>query len=164
MSEYKEIPLGKSSHVVLVDAVFYVWLMQWKWCAARRGDKIYATTNIIDAAGHRTQMLMHRLILGLKPKDGRFGDHKDPNNTLDNRLSNLRIATPKQNTHNVRMHKDNKSGLKGVSWSTAMNRWGAHIYLNGKQTSLGYFVDKFEAHQAYCKAATAYFGEFARVA
>ena len=61
-----------------------------------------------------------------------------------------------------RIRKDNKSGFKGVTWSTAANKWAASITINGKRKHLGTFASAKEAHNAYCRAAENAFGEFAR--
>lgn len=68
----------------------------------------------------------------------------------DNRIGNLRDVTSSENNQNQRKScANNKSGLLGVSWYKAMNKWNAQIELDGKRTHLGYFTDKHEAHNAY---------------
>ena len=52
--------------------------------------------------------------------------------------------------------------MKGVS--RARGRWRARIKTYGREVELGRFDTKEEAHAAYCRAATEYFGEFARFA
>jgi hypothetical protein len=80
----------------------------------------------------------------------------------DNRICNLRLATDSQNSHNVGVKTNNKSGFKGVSFSREKNKWRAAIALKGKTFFLGYYKTPEEAHAAYCAAATKYHGEFAR--
>lgn len=82
----------------------------------------------------------------------------------DNRLSNLRLATPSQNQANRRRSVSNRAGLKGVSFFKPAKRWYAQITVNRRNIHLGYFDDPQEAHAAYCQAAEKYFGEFARFA
>lgn len=81
----------------------------------------------------------------------------------DNRLCNLREATRSQNHGNMRRHKDNRSGYKGVTWSEPRQKWVAQIYVNGKQRNLGGFVCKEDAAKAYAEAARATHGGFARI-
>lgn len=50
-------------------------------------------------------------------------------------------------------HKRNKSGHRGVSWSTKNKRWVAQIYINGKQNYLGSFINIDDAINAYECAA-----------
>lgn len=74
----------------------------------------------------------------------------------DNRICNLREATPKQNSENASLRKDNKSGYRGVRWYAQLNKWRAQISQNNKTVHLGLFDDKQEAHAAYVKAAAIY--------
>jgi hypothetical protein len=81
----------------------------------------------------------------------------------DNRISNLRICTPIQNGQNKGKYKNNKSGFKGVYLSSSpriKRPWRARIVVNKKAINLGSYFTKFEAHQAYEKAAREHFGEF----
>lgn len=87
-------------------------------------------------------------------------DHHN-RNTLDDCIDNLRLATGQQNQANRKKSKSNKSGYKGVSWDAARGKWVAQIRLGARNKFLGNFTDPREAHQAYCKAATQAFGEFA---
>ncbi|TVX85646.1 AP2 domain-containing protein [Paenibacillus agilis] len=56
----------------------------------------------------------------------------------------------------AKLHKDNKSGIKGVRWNESRQKWTAHIGYKGKQVSLGYFVEKEEAIEARRKAEDKY--------
>lgn len=71
----------------------------------------------------------------------------------NNRLENLRLATPKENQHNQRKaQSSNKTGLLGVSWYKSKSKYVARIAINGEVKYLGCFTDKHEAHQAYLQA------------
>jgi hypothetical protein len=75
------------------------------------------------------------------------------NNKLDNRLVNLQLISQRENSS-----KDKKGGTSkyvGVR-SSAINKWRAEIYINGKLKHLGYFTDEYEAHLAYQKALKMY--------
>lgn len=72
----------------------------------------------------------------------------------DNRIANLREATEPENSQNVKAHRDNSSGLLGVSWRKSRGKWRASIGIDGSHKHLGYFDSKHEAHEAY-KAAKA---------
>lgn len=98
-----------------------------------------------------------------------FGTGKDPGSltvdhinrdSLDNRFKNLRLATSGQQNRNRGSSSRNKSGIKGVSWDKARNKWVSQIQCDGKERTLGRFVTKEEAAEVYQKAATALFGEF----
>lgn len=57
----------------------------------------------------------------------------------DNRLTNLRLATPKLNAENASIRSDNKSGEKGVSWHRKSNSWVAQISNHRKVIHIGCF-------------------------
>ena len=158
------IPLTQGQFAI-VDARDYEWLKQWKWFAvwAESTKSFYAARHPTMVRGKRGPMIfMHRQILGLKQGDKRQGDHKESGSTLDNRRSNLRIATPSQNVHNSRTPSDNKSGYKGVSFNQQMNKWVAYITVRGQHFHLGYHTTIETARAAYRAAALEHLGEFAR--
>jgi hypothetical protein len=70
-------------------------------------------------------------------------------NSLDNRWSNLRDATPNVNLCNTRLFKHNTSGYRGVSFNRACNRWQAHFKWQHKSHYLGLFATPEEAACAY---------------
>ena len=71
-------------------------------------------------------------------------------NGLDNRKSNLRFVTPRQNLQN--MHTKRYSKYPGVTWHKINHRWMAQIKINGRPIYLGYFNNEYEAYLAYKKA------------
>jgi hypothetical protein len=77
----------------------------------------------------------------------------------DNRIANLREATPSQNCCNRRIQSRNSTGFKGVS--RRKYAWEANIMLNGKPRYLGHFKTPIAAHEAYLAAADELHGEFA---
>lgn len=103
----------------------------------------------------------HRLawlyIYGYFPK---MIDHID-NDRANNSLHNLREVTDTENSCNLRIRKDNKSGIKGVSWFKRDKNWRARIQLNKKNIHLGYFDDINDAKNAIIEARIKIHGEFA---
>ena len=74
-------------------------------------------------------------------------DHID-GNPSNNRIENLREATPSQNMQNQRKpRKTNKLGYQGVY--QVKNRFRTSLTINGKVKNIGYFDTPEEAHQAY---------------
>lgn len=71
----------------------------------------------------------------------------------DNRIVNLRAATRSENMQNLRKAtvRNKSSGLLGATWSKASKKWQSQIKFNGKAIHLGYFNDKYAAHEAYLK-------------
>ena len=84
--------------------------------------------------------------MGAKP--GEVVDHIN-RNRLDNSLENLRIVTQSENVFNKSHQKNNKSGYRGVSWTSREQKWRAVISKNKKQKHIGYFENKDEAYAAY---------------
>ena len=82
-------------------------------------------------------------------------------NGLDNRIANLRLATPSQNAMNRHLHK-NKQLPKGVSRTTSGKGYSARITLNYRIIQLGEFPTIDEAALAYRTAADRLHGEFKR--
>ena len=91
---------------------------------------------------------------------GKNIDHQDLN-PLNNRKCNLRQATHRENSQNGPKRRNNTSGVTGVSWNTTANRWYACVQNNGKEMSLGLFVDKNDAIKARLMAEKQYYGMFA---
>lgn len=147
---YKTIKLTKGKEAK-VDSSDFAYLSQFSWQFsghyARRTD-----------TGGKT-VYMHREILGNPESET---DHIN-NDGLDNRRSNLRLASRSENNRNRGLQKSNTSGYKGVVWHNQMKKWWARIQVDGKYLSLGLFKDKKEAADAYTAAALRYHREFANV-
>lgn len=113
---------------------------------------------------NRKSYLAHRVALALI--DGAWPiNHVDHANGRrdDNRLCNIRHATPSQNVQNRDVRADSRSGIKGVAIHPH-GKWRAKIRANGKVHHLGYFDTAEEAQEAHRLAAIRLHGEFARVA
>ena len=102
----------------------------------------------------------HRLawlyVYGVWPKDQL--DHVNRVRT-DNRISNLREATVKQNNQNKSKSSNNTSGHSGVSWYKRDSKWQAQITHNQKQIHLGYFNILEEAVAARKAAEKLYWAD-----
>jgi hypothetical protein len=86
-------------------------------------------------------------------------DHID-RDSLNNRISNLRLANHQQNRCNSSIRIDNRSGYTGVSWSDYDQKWRASIVANGQRYDLGLFSELKEAGEARFEAEIKHFGEF----
>lgn len=105
-----------------------------------------------------TQYFAHRLaflaMTGEMP-DGDI-DHIDGNG-LNNKWSNLRVITHKQNMMNKQIYKTNRSGCPGVSWTNTWQKWLARINDNeGRRISLGYYHSLEDAIAARKQAEKEY--------
>lgn len=145
--DYKLIPLTKGKFAK-VDNEDFDKVKDINWCYTQG----YAINSSLGS--------MHRLIMNAPPH--LEVDHIFQENTLDNRKSNLRLASRTQNLANTRPQKGS-SIYKGVSWIKDKAKWGARIYLNKKQTHLGNFECEIECAKAYDRAALKYRGEFAHL-
>ena len=63
-------------------------------------------------------------------------DHIDENK-LNNKFSNLRLATYSEQAQNISKRKSNKSGHRGVFWDKTRQKYLAFINFNGKFLNLG---------------------------
>jgi len=151
------IPLTQGKTAV-IDDEDHPLIAQHKWHAVfDHKQRWYANTNV-RVEGKRRSLQMQALILGTKG-----GDHIDGDG-LNNRRSNLRVATPLQNARNKSKKKSPSScPHKGVTWNKRAGRWKAVICANYKEIHLGYFTDSVEAARAYDTAALKLHGEFAKV-
>jgi hypothetical protein len=112
--------------------------------------------NYQNYRAHRIAWYLHT---GKDPKTLQI-DHINGRRS-DNRIKNLRLATPGQNARNMRKREGTTSTYKGVSWHKKGSKWQAQIRLDGRNIYLGYYNSQLEAHLAYCKAAAVLHGEFA---
>lgn len=151
----REIQLSRGL-VTVVDEADYEWLNRWKWHAWSR-DPTYAIRNDWNHGDQRT-FKMHRVILGAPA--GVLVDHRN-SDTLDNRRSNLRLATQAQNAQNMRPQSRSTHGLKGVHFDKITGRWRAQIKADGIRYHLGRFDSQEDAARAYDQAALEHWGEFA---
>jgi hypothetical protein len=90
---------------------------------------------------HRIIFMMHH---GYMPE---YVDHID-GNRKNNKIENLRDATHSENMCNQKLRSDNKSGLKGINWHKAANKWRAFIAFRKKQYHLGLFDNIDDAKKA----------------
>jgi hypothetical protein len=127
----KVIPLTKGASAIVDDEDFdYLvslgsWHLSSNGYAVRRGMK----------NGKRVTTRMHRVVN--KTPEGYVTDHKN-HNRLDNRKSNLRTATQKDNMSNYK-------GEKGYCWDKVKQKW----LVRYKNKFYGRYDTEEEAKQAY---------------
>lgn len=66
-------------------------------------------------------------------------------NSLDDRLENLREVSKSENARNARLPSDNTSGVIGVSFCKKSGSWRAYINARSELLNLGFFRDKSDA-------------------
>ena len=144
------IPLTQGQFAI-VDAADYEWLSKYRWCTIRNGHRIYAFRK---EDGKR--FLMHREIM--KTPKGKVVDHMN-NNGIDNRRSNMRNCSPRQNSWSIRDCHGVTSQYRGVcrhedKWAAQVGYLRAHVYV-------GRFVEEIEAARAHDRMAIMLHGQFA---
>jgi len=157
---FRKIPLTKGLFAI-VSPEDYGRLADFKWYADKRDNTWYANRWARSKANPAKQyrVRMHREVLSTP--NNLFVDHQN-HNGLDNRRSNLRIATLAENGCNKRKTTSScTSQFKGVCWAKREGKWRVQGRLNGKQTIIGYFDNELDAARAYDAWAIQAFGQFA---
>lgn len=109
---------------------------------------------------------VHRIVLSRKIgrplRTGEQADHID-GNKLNNRRSNLRVASHGENQRNRSApQKNNRSSkYKGVCWDKINGLWLVQLNSNGVHHFGGRFSDEDQAALSYDALALKYHGEFA---
>ena len=131
----------------LVDEIDFEIFNKFNW--------YYRTTSNYPGYAYRRKgkkfVALHREILGVTdpkiPIDHINGDR------LDNRRSNLRIATPQLNARNGKSRKNSTSSYIGVHLKKKYKnkKWAARLKIWGKDQHIGYFNTELEAAIARAK-------------
>ena len=163
MTHTNEIPEDIGDYLRYEDGKLF-WRQQAAHCI-QIGDEAGTRSTLkgrIQLRFRNKRYYAHRivwfLIKGEQPP--KILDHIN-NNTDDNRIENLRKASCSGNQHNTGKRKDNKSGVKGVSWHIRDKKWVARIRKNRKRVHVGYFSDLKDAEQAVKEARQKLHQEFA---
>lgn len=104
---------------------------------------------MIDCKAYRGHRLAWLYMHGQFPEQGI--DHIN-GDKADNRMSNLRTATPSENSQNKTVYKQNKSGFIGVSQIRNSGKYAAQIYVSGTRKYLGVYETAELAFEAYKEA------------
>jgi hypothetical protein len=142
----------------------------WKVSPSRKvrvGDKAGSMGKDYYRVGYKgkTSIFVHKIIWEMhngKVPNGMQVDHINQNK-LDNRLENLRLATPAQNNHNSSRSGGN-SGYKGVykaGWKEG--KWFAKLTIGGKQRYFGTHDSEESAAEAVNKAYRDLHGPYANI-
>lgn len=99
---------------------------------------------------------IHKMLLNPQSGTGLVVDHIN-RNKLDNRVQNLRLCTPKENSYNTSKNSEGK--YKGVKKSG--NYWTVIIYKDGKKYDMKKIESEIEAAKIYDAMAEELFGQFA---
>lgn len=152
------VPLSRGLEAI-IDAADLGAVQCSNWCAVKSHNTFYAY-RFFRNRDPDVHISLGRLLLDA-PKN-RLVDHIDGDG-LNNKRSNLRLATVAENLQNRRQRRDAASRFKGVSFSSSRLQWQAEISYGGKTIFLGRFDREEDAYAAYCEAAKKHHGEFARI-
>ena len=133
----KEIRLYKDKGVALVDDEDFERVSRYKWHI----DRGYAAMTVPG----KGIMYMHRFVNNT-PR-GMSTDHIN-RDKLDNRRSNLRTCTQRENNTNTKLRDDNTSGHRGVTWHKNDKKWQAQINIQGRLLYLGQYKELADAVKA----------------
>jgi hypothetical protein len=133
-----------------------LWIFESRCWSVRK----HRNTHYLYAAQGAKKLHLHREILNA-PEDLEV-DHRNGDG-LDNRRSNLRLATRIQNSWNRTRSKTNQSGYLGVDYHKKLGYWRARLSVKGKLVHCSYHADALTAAQVRDEAAKNYFGEWARL-
>lgn len=140
-----------------IDTADYETVRPYSWSALVKPRTTYAKT-VVEKNGKKTTLLMHSLIL----PDAKVVDHRDSDG-LNNRRNNLRTATHRQNSGNVRkIRRKTSSAFRGVHLHRC-GKFQAQIRDGGKVINLGLFASEVDAANAYNRSAQRIFGDFAKL-
>ena len=115
------ISKNEERYEILIDIDDYDKINQYSWCISHDGY-------IVGHLENKKQVKLHRYIMNCP--DELVVDHIN-HNKLDNRKSNLRVATVQENSMNQRKPKNNTSGYKNIR--KVDNRYEISVMVNGKR-------------------------------
>lgn len=142
-------------HTIYVDLSDWDKVKDRGWWVIQSKKTFYAACYNHET-GHRGYR-MHQLLMGATGCD-----HID-HNGLNNRRSNLRYATHKQNMQNKTINKRNKTGFRGVFFDRwdRNNGYRAAVKVNGKTVSGNRLKNPLLSAYQYNLMASHFYGEFA---
>jgi hypothetical protein len=79
----------------------------------------------------------------------------------DNRIENLRIATPSQNGYNTKITFLNTTGVKNVQYIKHINKYQVRLKINKQNTVIGYFKNLELSELVAMEARDKYHGKYA---
>lgn len=149
----QQIELKNTGNYAIVDDDDYDYLNQWRWTEHKRRHTSYAKRN---TNGGDVIIYMHRAVLNLNSKLD-IADHIN-HNGLDNRRSNLRCGTNRDNSCNKRRNSNKfSSKYKGVYGSCG--KFIARVSYKGKNINAETVETEEMAAIIYNKIATFILGE-----
>ena len=136
----------------LIDEQDVKFVSEWFWQASqvkstKNRKYIYAGSYLGNKDRNTKRLVyLHRFLM--QPKKGQVVDHLN-GNMLDNRRSNLRVCSHRENLCNQTRHRNGR--LVGYT-KLSNGKFRSSIRMNKKYVVLGVFDTEIEAHEAYLRA------------
>lgn len=102
----------------------------------------------VDGKKYKAHRIIWMMVHGNLPEYPEYCIDHINGNRSDNRISNLRETTLLENSKNYGRRIDNSSGVAGVHWHSRDMKWVARIRHDGKQITLGSFINISDAAEA----------------
>jgi len=147
------IPGNGDTYTTWIDKDLFSWFCESKWCAHKD-----TTGGIYVVGGSGGRKKLHRAILAAPA--GVLVDHRDRDG-LNNRRSNLRLASPSQNSYNSGPRQRARSQYKNVWLHECGLYSGAVRAPDGRRYRYGYYKTEYAAARAHDALASMLRGEFA---
>lgn len=129
---------------IYADAEDLEKLSRYSWCISAKGYAVASINNHVKK--------MHQYLIDIP--DGMVVDHIN-RNKLDNRRTNLRICTAKENGRNI----SSKNKVHGIR-KTPCGKYSVRITADRKERYIGTFSSYAEAVEARHEAEDKYHGEY----
>lgn len=158
------------SHAELLNLLHYdpdTGLFKWLVAGRNQHQKVGAVAGSLKPNGYIEMKIGGRMYkahrLAWLYVHGEWPDVIDHISRVrnDNRISNLRSCTKKQNMSNLNVYANSSSGFRGVSFHKDTSKWQVIVSVNGKRTHFGLYDDVELAGLVAQEVRVKYHGEFA---
>lgn len=120
----------KESYNVLFDKDDYDKIKQYHWRISKKKNKLYVCTGQ-NKNGNKI-LYLHNIIMNFTPNKTEEIDHIN-GESLDNRKSNLRKVSRQINIQNSKSKKENKFGIRGVSYNKRDDLYLVDLFINKRR-------------------------------
>lgn len=154
MTKYRELDIGALRRLLRYEPETGNFFWTQNRCRVSEGSRAgRVSLGYVNIKVTQVEIRAHRLawafMTGAWPTTDIDHINRD---RADNRWTNLRLASNKQNHENLGLQANNTSGTKGVRWDSQRGKWYAFITHYGVMRNLGRFDDKSEATTARKRA------------
>ncbi len=138
----------KSDRPISHFSTYYNYKSWFKSCAGNPCQTKGGKGQYYCVRMRNSRFFNHRIIYALHNNtvdfENKIIDHID-GNKLNNKPSNLRLVTMFENALNTKIHKDNKTGYKNISFNRKAQKYVCSIQTSGKSLFIGLFSSLEEA-------------------